>query len=71
MGHRALLSESETVWPKLLRTMERSVRSMESAPSKLPSDLSRLVLPKLLRTVGEVGEVDDAVAVGVAGEVDV
>ena len=51
VGRAAAPLRESTVSPKLLRIMERSVRSMVSAPSKLPSDLSKLALPKLLRTV--------------------
>ena len=39
------------VEPKLLRTSERSVRSMVAAPSKLPEVQATLVEPKLLRMV--------------------
>src|SRR6202012_5222285 len=41
----------EKVAPKLLRTSERSVRSMVGWPSKLPDVQAEVVAPKLLRTV--------------------
>ena len=43
--------EGEMTVPKVLRTSERSVRSMAEPPSKLPSVQREVVLPKWLRMV--------------------
>ena len=51
LSARSLVFAVGLVWPKLLRTSERSVRSMVGALSKLPSVQLGVVAPKWLRMV--------------------